>query len=455
MTKRLITALVLSISMLLGLAAVADAARRNRSPAPTIRAISPMRAQVGDRMVVTGRNFLPGERRTRVFFLRDGGGAVFARADSATRTRLVVTVPEALYPLLRRRGDELLPTRFQIRILARRFGRPSVLRRSPVIGPADGYSATDPTAPVDPGVAPGGDCDGDGIVNASEVDDDNDLLNDDFEGGTTRTDPCDPDTDGDAIEDGYEYESALDLNDRPIPYPGKRPYPNPLDADAGTDYDGDGLRLSDEYALWLRYGGHAFPLNYSDGTQKTNPVPAPGAIESWYRDMDGDGLLSDDEKDEDGDGLGNWDESYGRMTQGWWDATYNGTGIFEKETRYVLTYAPVNLTDPDTDGDGVLDGADDQDHDGYTNAFEADRPSDWQSTYVSLLTNYNPATQTMASGSKPFARVQPFNPCKPFYSHRCHLHPPFGYYYDGEDWEGIRPPAGVPTPSWPGGYTVP
>ena len=36
-----------------------------------------------------------------------------------------------------------------------------------------------------------------------------------------------------------------------MPYPGKRPYPNPLDGtDANTDYDGDSLTLGEEYKLW-------------------------------------------------------------------------------------------------------------------------------------------------------------------------------------------------------------
>ena len=40
------------------------------------------------------------------------------------------------------------------------------------------------------------------------------------------------------VEDGYEYQSALDLNHYPrsipLPYPGKRPYPNPLDPGDGV-----------------------------------------------------------------------------------------------------------------------------------------------------------------------------------------------------------------------------
>ena len=38
---------------------------------------------------------------------------------------------------------------------------------------------------------------------------------------------------------------------RSLPYPGKRPYPNPLFADANVDYDGDSLTLTEEYDLWV------------------------------------------------------------------------------------------------------------------------------------------------------------------------------------------------------------
>jgi hypothetical protein len=60
------------------------------------------------------------------------------------------------------------------------------------------------------------------------------------------------------------------------------------------------------------------------------------------------GVLTDDEKDVDGDGLSNWDELHGAFT-----------------TFANMDYQPtLDWLDPDSDGDGVKDGADDQDHDG-------------------------------------------------------------------------------------------
>ena len=40
----------------------------------------------------------------------------------------------------------------------------------------------------------------------------------------------------------------------------------------------------------------------------------------------------------------------------------------------------------------------------------------------------------VTSGGDPYARVNPFNPCKPLFSAICHQHPPFGYYGKDEDW---------------------
>src|SRR5205085_3665256 len=98
------------------------------------------------------------------------------------------------------------------------------------------------------------------------------------------------------------------------------------------------------------------------------------------------GFLSDGERDADNDGLTNVDECCYRMTQEFWEKKYDGSNGFAKETPYAVieggasvepvTYPTVSPTNPDTDGDGVSDGMDDQDHDGLTNRFEVSRPWD-------------------------------------------------------------------------------
>jgi hypothetical protein len=217
--------------------------------------------------------------------------------------------------------------------------------------------------------------------------------------------------------------------------------------------------MADEYKLNLYYNGGKLPLSYSDGLQATQYVPAPADPKYAYMDMNGDGILSDDERDADGDHLGNWDEKYGRMTQAWWDAVYNGQGGNPKETRYPQDFAGTSMTDPDTDGDGIPDGADDQDHDGLSNSFELSRPPFWQWTYVSVnqqpaVDNYNAThpSQPAIFAPNPWARVQPFNPCKPVWSKTCHLHWGVGYYGDTEDWMGANPNQLKPPPATPQSY---
>ena len=70
---------------------------------------------------------------------------------------------------------------------------------------------------------------------------------------------CSADSDEDGVEDGFEYRSARDLNDDEyqspntyLPYPGKRPYANPLTEDSDKDFDGDILQLDEEsgYGSW-------------------------------------------------------------------------------------------------------------------------------------------------------------------------------------------------------------
>ena len=98
-----------------------------------------------------------------------------------------------------------------------------------------------------------------------DTDDDNDLLPDTTE-VAIGTDPCNADSDGDGMQDGWEYQSSIDLNTRSCPtsadYPvpcaaampsptRHRSYPNPLDSgDGASDYDGDGMTASEEYQGW-------------------------------------------------------------------------------------------------------------------------------------------------------------------------------------------------------------
>jgi hypothetical protein len=452
-------------------AATAHASKAKRYP--VITSVSPMNANIGDTITIRGRYFKPGRGKNSVVFKRDGGRAVFVKADVGTKKLLKVKLPAKLTNSLSVVNGAPTTTRFRLRVLARRLGK-SFTRagKSPRIGPL----VPPPPPSSQSALDPDGDCDGDKVTNRNDADDDNDGLEDEFERTTVGTDGCKFDTDGDKVSDGFEYRSAVDLNNddyrhpaQSLQFPGKRPYPNALDGeDAGTDYDGDGLTLGDEYGLWqytIGKGASASldSLTYSDGlkaskyTRDANGIRRPAlaaagydkagdftgwmtssgyvtvqlpdendpgeaatrplldfdrtgivdAGESNFLDRSGDGWLTDDERDEDADGLSNWAEMHGTSTPSWWKAVY------KKETPFRIGYAGTSAADADTDGDNVRDGADDQDFDGYPNIVELSR-----SRISGRPLDPPNLDKALASGSPSHGRVQPFNPCLPYVGSR-------------------------------------
>ncbi len=378
MNVRALSILSVAVAASFAPAAAADAAT-TRTTYPTITKIDPLNLGIGETMTITGRGFRSGKNLNTVVFKRDGQRAIFAKAVTATTARIRVVVPEKVRPFLNTRSGAELPTKFRIRVLARRFGkRYTALSASPVIAPiAKTVVGPGGAGTANPAGGPPPDCDGDKIVDDLDGDDDNDHMSDAFETaiGTHR---CKLDTDGDSMSDFWEYQSALDLNLRALPYPGKRPYPNPLHADQNVDYDGDGMLGWQEHAMWVKYGNAATSLNYSAGTQRSEPASG----------------LTDDRRDVDADGLYNHLEANGRMQRSWW-ATF-----MEDENPYPVEYADLDFLDADSDGDGRLDGEDDLDHDGYANIDDYDRRK--------------PLPDKFDASEDPRPRwVQPHNPCLP------------------------------------------
>ena len=456
---------------------VTGTATADAKSAPVVKSVAPKKVFVGETMKIRGRHFRRGVNKNMVAFKRKGAKAVLVPAGRGTTKLLMVELPKRLEKILLVQNGTPVPTRLQINVITSKFGKKFTSRgKSPFVGPEK------PPAPPTPKDAdPNGDCDGDGDKNGVDTDDDNDLLVDTLE-KSLKLDGCKADTDGDGVEDGYEYQSARDLNDDEhqtpnnyLPYPAKRPYPNGLDGtDGGTDHDGDDLTLLEEYELWkvtlnngaprtlaaLGYSaGEQYSITVRDGgTGRRTPALAAagydkqvaflnwaagagyasvglanvgtvvgngaGIAEWWdarpsydirdmnringvegdevtYYDHDGTGRLSDAERDEDADGLSNFDETRGCMNPKYWEATY------EKEPVYYLNYSGTRLDDPDSDGDGVRDGADDQDNDDVPNVMECSR------TLASDIPQ-DPRDEDEAPAFRPWKGfVQPFNPCVP------------------------------------------
>ncbi len=526
-----------SLAALLLTPGAADAKKKAKPKSPVITSVAPMTAKVGDTLTIKGRNFRKGKGKNSVGFKRDGAAVVFIKSDVSTTKTMYVKLSAKLDKVLYGGQSGV----FRLRVLAGRFGTSYTSKKlSPTIGPkpevapttagstgSDGTAGaggtTSTTAPpaFDP-AGPYGDCDGDKILNKDETGDiDNDLLSDALE-NTIGTDGCNADTDGDGVTDAYEYKSAVDLNDDEyqspntvIPYPGARPYPNPLEKDADKDYDGDSLTLGEEYALWSKQGGltpgetyQTFAtthLSYSDGLQYSvytvdgagHRVPAlnaagydkradflawasangyasvtlpsqaswttvtagpvnildinrggsvnqtcdpahPLAAEAYAYDLDCNGVLSDDERDEDADGLTNFDETHGPAQPGYWTACYG------QEAPYKIAYAGTDVANADSDGDGIRDGADDQDHDDLPNLMELSRmqasvapgrPDGYNDTDGHFCKPADGLDPKNANHADAYGKVNPFNPCDPLPSSRtCDRHRALGTEPDPEWW---------------------
>ena len=175
--------------------------------------------------------------------------------------------------------------------------------------------------------------------------------------------------------------------------------------------------------VWIRGSFYALRDMNLDHTVQVNPDPfdlSPTDGKYFYRselryfDFDFDGKLSDDERDEDADGLTNYDEATGRLTPGYW------AGCYAKEKPYPIAYAGTSLVDLDSDGDGVRDGADDQDHDDVPNIMEMSRTAASNRAVVAWCSDKD----APFSASPEHGDVNPYNPCLPYQDSRtCERHP--------------------------------
>src|SRR4051794_40616420 len=314
-----ITTLAISATAVLGLPA-GTAVAKKATKYPVVTKVTPMKVGVGDLLTIKGRGFRAGKNKNTIVFKRSGQRAVFVKGESATTTRITLHVPLKLQAYMELANNQPIPSVFAIRVISKRSGRKCPRKSLPPTGgpagtgiaspgttPASAYEQCLATAQANPGA----DQDKDSLSNGLET--------------SLGLDPCRVDTDTDGLTDGWEYQSAIDLNSRAVPYPGKKPWPNPLDpTDINSDFDGDGLLSWQEFQLW-QYAGSPFNGDrtlgsYSDGTQNTGgPVLTAGNVSLQALDLNGDGNLTDDERDADADGLSNMIEYNNAGTQNWWE----------------------------------------------------------------------------------------------------------------------------------------
>jgi hypothetical protein len=160
------------------------------------------------------------------------------------------------------------------------------------------------------------------------------------------------------------------------------------------------------------------------------PPAALLGVSSYTIDRNGNGCLTDDERDEDGDYLTNGEELSSALSSiSWWSSVYSTENPF----RY--SFGGTNWLDGDTDGDGVVDGIDDQDHDDFWNVEEIERGS----------ASVNSAGTS--TGVTTGLWVNPFNPCLPWTDSRtC----PLGVPASGTIWAPFPDAQGnLPKPRWP------
>lgn len=430
---------VITVTALAVLGAAAGPAAAGAAPGSEIDLVSPMRVTVGKTLTIRGKHFSALRRRNTILFIAPNKQAAFAKPRRAFRRKLVVRVPGAVERLLTN-SDGVgpgSPTRFALRVVVRRrYGRRSIRRHSPMIVSALRTGATGTCGQGD-------DFDKDLLSNATEA--------------SIKTDPCQADTDRDGVEDGFEHYSALRVNQRALPFPGRRPWPNALDpADGGHDYDGDGMSNLEEFRAWAhapaspppstlqfytanlrapafqgsysdrpRFGSHTLPLNYSDGDQSTTNV-VPGHEEyKDFLDLDGDGRLTDDERDVDGDGLGNFVEIRGVMRVGYYPNSQECGYRYDPVLPHL--FLEPNYLDWDSDGDGVWDGNDDQDNDDVANVDEIGPE------YMGPL---HPEYEDCGAEDRPELPINnsrdgiqtplrhPYNPCLPYRSRTCNRYVP-------------------------------
>ncbi len=252
------------------------------------------------------------------------------------------------------------------------------VRATDAAGNTDGSPATWSWSATD-------DADNDGLTDAEEAlagtdphnaDTDGDGLSDGVEVHSGRTDPLDDDSDDDGLLDGNE-----DANHDGITQDTET---DPTLADT----DGDGLTDGLELGLTQPQGTGTDPARFvadADPATTTDPLQVDtdnGGVWDGIEDKNHNGqvdagetnpLDASDDVDADGDGVDNATELELGLDP--FNPDSDGDGLTDALDGLVDTDGDglIDALDTDSDNDGLLDGEEDVNHDGITQATETDR----------------------------------------------------------------------------------
>ena len=163
-------AMLCILGALAATAAGAHGATSATAGLPTIRSVTPLSADVGDRLTIRGRNLASsGKRRTTVVFKR-GGTSIVVKVERATRTTIKLVIPRSVARYVVLQNGIAQPTRFRLKVRARRTAkRFTAIALSPRIGLPGGAAGNLLGGwPVLPGLDPSDDCNGDGILDIAD-----------------------------------------------------------------------------------------------------------------------------------------------------------------------------------------------------------------------------------------------------------------------------------------------
>ncbi len=126
------------------------------------------------------------------------------------------------------------------------------------------------------------------------------------------------------------------------------------------------------------------------------------------------------------------------MYEEYWKSCYS------IEKPYSIAYVGTDLDDPDSDGDGVRDGADDSDFDDIPNLMELSRFAasgyfDGDGMTCKADPDLPKPPDTWHPGA--YGRVNPFNPCLPMRSRTCakYVNDATGAPFDGSpNWYSLQ-----------------